>query len=73
MMSDLQKYLNIRQAIVNAGGDNRNADDVKDAFVDVSMDKVHLTDEDLTNLIIGYRTFETAYPEYVQRGNALIA
>lgn len=73
MTNDLNSYLAVRQAIVNAGGDNRNADDVKDAFVEVSMDKVHLTDEDLTNLIVGYRNFEMFYPEYVQRGNALIA
>jgi len=69
----LNDYLAIRQDMVELGYDNADSDDVKDYFVDVYADIQHFTDEELASMLVGYRTFETAYPEYVQRGNALIA
>jgi len=69
----LNEYLDIRKDLIERGLNNQNAEDLKDYFVEVYQDIVHLTDQDLEEMLVGYRTFETAYPEYVQRGNALIA
>lgn len=69
----LNEYLDIRKDLIERGLNNQNAEDLKDYFVEVYQDIVHLTDQDLEEMLVGYRTFETTYPEYVQRGNALIA
>jgi hypothetical protein len=70
---DLKTYLEARKFLVECGYNNEDNDDVMDAFVEVSADEFHLTDEDLYSALAQYRQFEVDNPEYVQRGDALVA
>lgn len=59
-------YYRVRQKLAIEGWSNDSDDDVLDAIVELDSEIEHHTDEDLDEIIQGYRLFESMFPILVR-------